>query len=378
MPIRALSMILAAAHSSGAHVIGTYDTHQLQPVCESSGMSISRDNVDRKAVLERAFSTCFHLFARKRDNTVEEQVEMDDGLLYILGAGDDSVEAQTRALERYGGWGPTGDPDVSDFHLAYTRDCARFHAFRELSRCNETGDWDALGQNSVVGAQYRDLGKSGKVHKNHAYNIVRSSGELIVVESAFDGGASLEETTLSRAEAENLFDPPGSCTVHAVQGRTVEGRLVIHQARHRFSDVHWLYTAVSRATGPSNVRVVDDVHRSFSDMDGQARRSWAIRKVSSYLYADVTVGRLAPGEGEQYKEALIQELLDSYRGRCNVCSGELVWAVYSERQPTLDRLDCSLPHTPGNVDVKCLRCNRARGGLGRGLTKKDVDKQEKR
>ncbi|CAN0508022.1 unnamed protein product, partial [Laminaria digitata] len=52
MPIRTLSMILAAAHSSGAHVIGTFDTHQLQPVCESSGMSISRDNVDRKAILE--------------------------------------------------------------------------------------------------------------------------------------------------------------------------------------------------------------------------------------------------------------------------------------------------------------------------------------
>ncbi|CAN0606721.1 unnamed protein product, partial [Ectocarpus sp. 12 AP-2014] len=41
-------------------------------------------------------------------------------------------------------------------------------------------------------------------------------------------------------------------------------------------------------------------------------------------------------------------------------SCELVWTVYSERQPTLDRLDCSLPHTVDNVDVKCLRCNRAR------------------
>ncbi|CAN0473908.1 unnamed protein product, partial [Hapterophycus canaliculatus] len=38
MSLHALSMILAAAHSSGVHVIGTYDTHQLQPVRESSGM----------------------------------------------------------------------------------------------------------------------------------------------------------------------------------------------------------------------------------------------------------------------------------------------------------------------------------------------------
>ncbi|CAM9623129.1 unnamed protein product, partial [Hapterophycus canaliculatus] len=69
MPLRTLSMILAAAHCSGTHVIGTYDTHQLQPVEDSSGMSTSRDNVDRRIVLERAFPTCFHLFARKRDKT---------------------------------------------------------------------------------------------------------------------------------------------------------------------------------------------------------------------------------------------------------------------------------------------------------------------
>ncbi|CAN0465870.1 unnamed protein product [Ectocarpus sp. 12 AP-2014] len=93
MPLRTLSMILAAAHSSGTHVIGTYDMHQLLPVCDSSGMSISRDNVDRKVILENAFPTCFHVFARKRDKTVEDQVEMDDGLLHILAAGNDSHEA---------------------------------------------------------------------------------------------------------------------------------------------------------------------------------------------------------------------------------------------------------------------------------------------
>lgn len=93
-----------------------------------------------------------------------------------------------------------------------------------------------------------------------------------------------------------MFDPPGSCTVHAAQGRTVKGRLVIHQARHRFSDVDWLYTAVSRATGPSIVRVVDDVHSSVCNMDREATRSWAARKVSSYLYADEKTGRLEPGE----------------------------------------------------------------------------------
>ncbi|CAB1101988.1 unnamed protein product [Ectocarpus sp. CCAP 1310/34] len=355
MPLRTLSMILAAAHCNGTHVIGTYDTHQLQPVEDSSGMSTSRDNVDRRVVLEKAFPICFHLFARKRDKTIEEQVEMDDGLLYFLGAGADRHMAQTRAIERFDCGGSTYHHSPSDFHLAYTRDCARFHAFRGLLGCNELGDWDSLGHAKLVGAQYRDLGKSGKIHKNHIYSVVRSSADTVVVASAFDDGASLGETSLCRAEAENLFDPPGSCTVHAVQGRTVEGKLVIHQA----------------PTGPSNVSIVEDVHRSKSNMSDRERVSWVSRKVSSYIYADVTAGRLGPDEGMQHREALLAEdLLNSYGGRCCLCSCELVWAVYSERQPTLDRLDCSLPNIADNVDVKCLRCNRARGSQGRGRTKK--------
>ncbi|CAB1099457.1 unnamed protein product [Ectocarpus sp. CCAP 1310/34] len=257
IPLRTLSMILAAAHSSGTHVIGTYDTHQLQPVCYSSGMSISRDNVDRK-------------------------VEMDDGLLHILAPGNDSHEAQARVIERA---------------------CTRFHVFRGLLGCNEAGDWDGLGCQTVVGAQYRDLGNPGKVHKNHIYNVLRSSADTVVVASAFDDGASLEEFSLCRAEAENVVDPLGSCTaVHAVQVRTVEGRLIIHKARHRHADVHWLYTAVSRATGPSNVRGIDDIHRSESDMSDRQRVSWVSRKVLSYIYADVAAGRLGPDEGVSLME----------------------------------------------------------------------------
>ncbi|CAB1113970.1 unnamed protein product [Ectocarpus sp. CCAP 1310/34] len=312
MSLHALSMILAAAHSSGVHVIGTYDTHQLQLVRESSGMSISVDNVDRQLVLERAFPTCFHLFARKRDRTIDEQVEMDDSLLYILDAGDNSSKAQSRALERFSGVETT-----------------RHGPHRSISTSHIHGI--VRGQSGVVGAQYRDLGKTGKVHKNHAYHIVRSSADSVVVQSAFDDGATLEENTLSRAAAAILFDPPGSCTLHAVQGRTVEGKLVIHQARHRFSDVYGLYTAVSRATGPSNVVVL---------------MTPIVAKILSYLRADVAAGRLDDEDGGHHKDALIEELSRSYRGRCNSCSLELVWAVYSKGQPTLDRLDCALPpHT---------------------------------
>ena len=157
MPIGTLSMILVAAHSSGAHVIGTFDTHQLQPVSESSGMTISRDNVDRKAILEQAVPTCFHVFARTRDNTIEQEVDMHDGLLYILAAGDERAEAQNRAGERFGG-GVRHIILALHIFIWLTRETVLDSTFRGLLGCNEGNGWNALGGKSAVGAKHRDLG----------------------------------------------------------------------------------------------------------------------------------------------------------------------------------------------------------------------------
>ena len=98
--------------------------------------------------------------------------------------------------------------------------------------------WSALRQKGVVGAHHKDLGNSGKVHKNHDFNVIRTFEDSVVVAGVFDGTVSLEEANLCRPEAENLFDAPGSCIVHAVvQRSTVERRLVMHQGRHPYANV---------------------------------------------------------------------------------------------------------------------------------------------
>ena len=51
-------------------------------------------------------------------------MEMDDGLLYILGAGNDRNIAQTRAIERFGCGRSTYHHGPSDFHLAYKSEIA--------------------------------------------------------------------------------------------------------------------------------------------------------------------------------------------------------------------------------------------------------------
>lgn len=129
-----------SAESSGAHLIETFDTYQLQPVGESSGMCVGRDNADRKVILGQAFPTYFHVFARKRDITVGEQVKKDDGaLLYLLSAGDDIHQAQSRATTIFYGFRHLTAP--LSFIWRKPETMSRFYGFRGLLGC---GDWEAF------------------------------------------------------------------------------------------------------------------------------------------------------------------------------------------------------------------------------------------
>lgn len=105
----------------------------------------------------------------------------------------------------------------------------------------------------------------------------------------------------------NVVRPPprdrARCTPAGLYGEREAGHISSSAPLRRCT-----YTRgrLSRATGPSNVRVVDDVHRSMSDTTCQERVPWVSRKDSNYLYADVTAFRLGADEGKQSREALGQ------------------------------------------------------------------------
>jgi hypothetical protein len=279
---------------------------------------------------------------------------MDDHLLYILAAKDDK-EAAERVLERF--QNPTiHQEEHAAFHLAYTRECARYHAMKMVTSpaVIHTGA-------SVIAGKYHKL-NGHSIHKNHSYHIEEVQEDCIAVRSDFDDGQSLPSTTMSYSLAELIFDPPGASTVHAVQGRTVTDTLVVHQIRHHFVTKKWLYTAVSRGIGPNHVWAVDDIHVSKSDMTTSEQRSeWAWRKVRGYRSDDRLAGRVF---NDADMEVLVKGLVEgasTNKGICGCCGYSFIWARYSERQPTLDRIINSLGHLPTNVIVTCFACNRHRG-----------------
>jgi hypothetical protein len=368
VPLRALSMVLAAADHASVHSIATYDVHQLDSIEGSSSAahySVSVNNIeDKLTLLQQVFPVSYHVFARKRDRTKEEQVRMDDHLLYVLGATSDR-DARSRVMERFGAQAPPSQSATTNlFHLAYTRECARYNAFKQLTcvQREESGSRPRLLSDgaTVLAAKYHKFsGGTGVIHKNHLYNVSRVTDESVTVCSAFDGGDSLPEVQLPLPQAEAFFDPAGGSTVHAVQGRTVHDTLVVHQIGHPRVTKQWLYTAVSRACSPDMVFALCDKHTSTSEMDQRERRRWATAKAAALLQWDEAESRAVRSTKKQVADYLLQGAKDS--AVCEFCSQPFVWARYSEHQPTLDRIDNAVGHECTNLALSCLRCNRERG-----------------
>ncbi|KAG5182759.1 hypothetical protein JKP88DRAFT_245375 [Tribonema minus] len=372
--LRILSMTLAAAEHEGVHVLATYDVHQLDPVPDG----ITVDNIEsRLSLLQKVFPVSYHILARKRDSTMEEQVDMDDHLLYVLGAGSHD-EARCRVMERFGGPRAVSASSSSSaaFHLAYTRECARYQAFQALSKTasravagessKHVSSVSRNGANSSTAAtKCSTLSGATMLQEVHC---LRCDGHCSYHMQRFDGGDSLPAVSVALPLAEAVFDPPGASTVHSVQGRTVHGVLIIHQVGHPRVTKQWLYTAVSRGSGPQNVHALNDTHRSVSVMTKRDRRAWARTKALAHLRWDVSEGKCAELGTKQLDERateLAELLMHGARedACCWRCTEPFVWAQHSERQPTLDRMDNSLPHECTNILVTCLRCNSERGSV---------------
>jgi hypothetical protein len=88
------------------------------------------------------------------------------------------------------------------------------------------------------------------------------------------------------------------------------------------------------------------------------KERWAQQKATSYIRWDALNSK-TPSSSAQALAAIL--LHNDSEAVCSSCSKALVWARYSEHQPTLDRLDNSLGHVNTNLVVNCLRCNRERG-----------------
>lgn len=94
-------------------------------------------------------------------------------------------------------------------------------------------------------------------------------------------------------------------------------------------------------------------------MSESDRRRWAAKKASTLLQWDRAERRPVRSTVQQLTDFLLNGAQEG--DVCLCCRQRFVWAQYSEKQPTLDRIDNTCGHDCTNLMVTCLRCNRERG-----------------
>jgi hypothetical protein len=91
--------------------------------------------------------------------------------------------------------------------------------------------------------------KKYTLHVNYEYKIKGvSANNIILIDET-----TKEEFNLFRKFVDNHFIWSYCTTVHSCQGSSVDGKVIIHEYNHFYSNRKWIYTAVTRTTNINNV-----------------------------------------------------------------------------------------------------------------------------
>jgi hypothetical protein len=183
-----------------------------------------------------------------------------------------------------------------------------------------------------------------------------------------DTGA-LNEASFTNLNAH--FTPNYAHTGHSCQGLTFDGEVTIFGYNNWHCTREWLYVAGTRT------RRLCDVHYFRGNVQPHGKtetdlKAYIARKLKSCLAADVSAGR----RFTEATAATVDDVLallrtqDNHNGEvrvvwhltCTSCAREMQIAHSSgdEDQLSIDRLNNSLAHIKGNIQLLCLRCNKTK------------------
>lgn len=128
-----------------------------------------------------------------------------------------------------------------------------------------------------------------------------------------------------------------------------------------------LYVAGTRT------RRLSDVHYFRGSVQPHGRtetelRGWLSRMIASCLASDTRAGRAFNAETAITTDEVLRLLRTSEKGKtrwhltCAACSREmqLLCGGYDADKLSIDRLNNLLAHVKGNIQLLCLRCNKAK------------------
>ena len=143
------------------------------------------------------------------------------------------------------------------------------------------------------------------------------------------------------------------CTsTHKSQGSTITDDFTIYD--WEAMDTKLRYTALSQSKSIAQVSfgtgIKQEVHQTF--------KKNIIKKIEGHTKYDLSRGFKTDIEPE-----FIMRLFKKQNGCCNKCSCDMKankYAYQDSKQFSIDRIDSSIGHTAGNIQLLCFGCNRSK------------------
>ena len=184
--------------------------------------------------------------------------------------------------------------------------------------------------------------KKQKTYVNYTYSIIQINETSMILND------DDEDIEVSIEMIEKHFKLPYARTCSSVQGMTINENITIWDFWNNFVNKYWLYTAITRTTELSNVRIFTGKQKDLTDM----LKEKIVKMIKFHKESDAKACREWNGDYIDV-EYVLEELKNT--SNCKYC-GEPIDITGNECF-SVDRINNDLAHIKSNCQIICVTCN---------------------
>ena len=183
-----------------------------------------------------------------------------------------------------------------------------------------------------------------------------------------DDSTTSELLEASFTQLQSHFKPNYAHTGHSSQGLTFDSAVTIYGHNNWHCTSEWLYVAGTRTRRLADVYYFRGEPQAHGKTESEFLNN-VRKKIRSCLEADARAGRHYE-PGTEMTEADVLKLLRTVKKdtptewhlTCPSCirDMQIFYDNGDEAQYSIDRVDSTLAHVKGNIQIICLRCNKAK------------------
>jgi hypothetical protein len=197
---------------------------------------------------------------------------------------------------------------------------------------------------------------------NFTYQIKKIKKQSVVLVDPFD---KTNEYYVTHDSLSANFKLPYASTCHSYQGLSTDDKITIFDCNTPYVDRYFIWTSLTRSTNLKNVQLFKHSESETTGMVEFKIRKYLLNKIEGYKTQDAKCNREYKEEDYVNLNWIGSELAKLKDRKCCKCCSKPYETRLNEYNNvisnlTVDRIDNTLAHVIGNIQLMCLDCNRTK------------------